>query len=58
MSEDKLMVENVEKLEYTRSDDKKEWDIEIGKSEFATGLEYLSQRFQNTTEGLKEIGVW
>ena len=58
MSEDKLMVENVEKLEYTRSDDKKEWDIEIGKSKFTTGLEYLSQRFQNTTEGLKEIGVW
>ena len=52
------MVENVEKLEYTRSDDKKEWDIEIGKSKFTTGLEYLSQRFQNTTEGLKEIGVW
>lgn len=58
MPKDRLMVEQVQELEYASSSDDRGWEIVIGKPEFASGLSYLAQRYERTTEGLRDLGVW
>lgn len=58
MPKNKLFVEQVEELEYTKSKDEDGWGITIGKPEFTSGLAYLAKRYERTTAGLKELGVW
>lgn len=58
MPEDVLMVEQVQELEYTSSPDDRGWEIVLGKPEYETGLSYLAQRMEQTTAGLKELGIW
>lgn len=58
MSPEQLMVEQVEELEYRRSSDENGWSISIGKPEFTSGIDYLTERFETATAGLKELGVW
>lgn len=58
MPKDKLFVEQVEGLKYTETADDGGWEIEIGKPEFASGMEYVSQRLDETRMALKDQGVW
>lgn len=58
MPENQLIVEQVTSLEYTKSAGTDEWSIEISKPDFTSGLSYLAERFERTTAGLKELGVW
>lgn len=58
MGNDKLMVDNVEKLEFTRSDNENGWTIEVGKGKYASGLHYLANKYETATEGLRQLGVW
>lgn len=58
MPKDQLFVEQVESLEYEEDIDGNNWEIGIGKPEFASGLSYIGQQLDNTKAGLKELGVW
>lgn len=58
MPEGRLMVEQVQELEYTRNSETNGWRISVGKPEFDSGINFLVNRFQKNTEALKELGVW
>lgn len=58
MPQDRLMVEQVQELRYSSSSDDRGWEITVGKPEFVSGLSYLARRYNQTTEGLRELGVW
>lgn len=58
MPENRLMVNQVESLEYSRSAGEDGWKISIGQPEFTSGFDYLVKRFEATTSGLKDLGVW
>lgn len=58
MPKDRLMVEQVQELRYSSSSDDRGWEITLGKPEFVSGLSYLARRYNQTTEGLRELGVW
>ena len=58
MPKGRLMVEQVQELEYTRNADTDGWKINVGKPEFSSGIDYLVSRFQKNTEAMKELGVW
>lgn len=58
MPEDYLAVEHVEKLDYSESGPAGEWEISVGKPEFASGMEYVSGLLEDTRAGLKDLGVW
>lgn len=58
MPKDRLMVEQVQELQYKSSADDRGWEVTLGKPEFVSGLSYLAQRYDRTTEGLRELGVW
>lgn len=58
MPEDKLYVNQVQELTYRSSSDDKDWEISLGKPEFSSGLEYISERLERLTSGLKDVGVW
>lgn len=58
MPEDRLFVEMVESLTYSESDDERGWEIEVGETEFASGLEYMSRRADRLRQALQDQGVW
>lgn len=58
MPKDKLFIEAVDKLTYTRSDTEQGWEIEIGKREFDSGLTFLTRKLEDFSAGLKERGLW
>lgn len=58
MPENKLFVEQVQKLTYTVSADDQGWEIELGKPEFTSGFSYISRILTDTKEALKDQGVW
>lgn len=58
MPKDKLFVEMVDELEFVCEPNDVGWKVSVGKPEFSSGLNFLAERFMNTTNGLKELGVW
>lgn len=58
MRKDMLFVEQVEELEFKSDSDEHGWSVDVGKTSFNSGLSYLAERFERTTAGLKELGVW
>lgn len=58
MSDDKLMVEQVTELKYSSSDSDSGWEIKVGRPEFTSGFSFITKKFEETTAGLKELGVW
>lgn len=55
MPKDKLFVEQVEELSYTAGEG---WSIGIGKPEFNSGMDYVSQLLEDTRAAVKDQGVW
>lgn len=55
MPENILMVEQVKELSYKSGEG---WTIKVGKPDFSSGFEFLANRYDNVTAGLKELGVW
>lgn len=58
MPKDQLYVEQVQELTYRSSPDERDWEISIGKPEFASGIEFVQNRLEHLTSSLREQGVW
>lgn len=58
MPEGKLMVQQVEELEFVSSSDERGWTIQVGKPEFDSGFDFLARKYEEMTAGWKELGVW
>ena len=54
----KLMVQQVEELEFVSSPDDRGWTIQVGKPEFDSGFDFLARKYEEMTAGWKELGVW
>ena len=58
MPDGQLYVEQVQELTYRSSDSEKDWEISVGRPEFTSGIEFVQNRLEQLTSGLRELGVW
>jgi len=58
MPEGHLKVERVSKLRYRSSDKDTGWKITVGDRSYDNAMGYVAKKFENFTDGLKQLGVW
>lgn len=58
MPEDELYVDQVQELTYRSSDSEQDWEISVGKPEFASGVEFMQKRLEHLASSMRELGVW